>query len=348
LRLQSQKGNNIEITSIAGQFLFQLQWFLSQYCFCDKDCNNKLHDDSSFILQRALYAECPQQKNPNDCSLFAFAILLHLAHGLPITQDVFTQQHITQCRLGLASELSTIPVPSLRPEFLSSFFPKLSNGSQLALSPARFTTNNPTCSSETGLVKKQAVDYTLKETENPTESNILKDIPTADLHFRDLFLKTPSIFSDWEQIDRLVEQYEAISGFHIVISKSGWNARTYICKSHVDCCFRAKFGPSRGKESIVLKATISYDFHCGENIVGPFYRRMKCKIRRSVDNVTLVKDENPKPKDVMKVAANIDFITTTYHQSYRAIDRITSETNVKNLRSFQLIMPYTKKFLDKG
>jgi hypothetical protein len=146
----------------------------------------------------------------------------------------------------------------------------------------------------------------------------------------------------------LVEQYEAISGFHIVISKSGWNARTYICKSHVDCCFRAKFGPSRGKESIVLKATISYDFHCGENIVGPFYRRMKCKIRRSVDNVTLVKDENPKPKDVMKVAANIDFITTTYHQSYRAIDRITSETNVKNLRSFQLIMPYTKKFLDKG
>jgi hypothetical protein len=102
-------------------------------------------------------------------------------YRLPITQDVFTQQHITQFRLGLASELSTVPVPSLRPEFLSSFFPKLSNESQLALSPARFTTNNPTCSSETGLVKKQAVDYTLKETEKATESNILKD-PTAEQH----------------------------------------------------------------------------------------------------------------------------------------------------------------------
>jgi hypothetical protein len=117
LRLQSQKGKNIENTIIAGQFLLQIRLFLFQYCFCDKDYNNKLHDDSSFILQRALSAECPQQKNPDDCSLFASATLLHLAHGLPITQAVFTQQHITQCRLGLAAELSTVPGSSLRLEY---------------------------------------------------------------------------------------------------------------------------------------------------------------------------------------------------------------------------------------
>jgi hypothetical protein len=150
LRFQSPKGNNVENTSIAGQFLLQLHLFLSQYCIFGQDYNNKLHEDPSFILQRALYAGCPQQKNSNDCSLFAFAIVLHLAHGLPVTQDVFTQQHVTGCRLGLASELSSVPVSLLRPEFLSSFYPKLSNNSQLAFSPAQFPTDNPNCSSKTG------------------------------------------------------------------------------------------------------------------------------------------------------------------------------------------------------
>jgi hypothetical protein len=74
---------------------------------------------------------------------------------------------------------------------------------------------------------------------------------------------------------------------------------------------------------IVLKERNTYGFHCGEAVVGPFYRRMKCKIRRSVDNVSLVKDGQPKPKDVMKAAVNIDFLTATYQQSYCAIHRRT-------------------------
>jgi hypothetical protein len=62
--------------------------------------------------------------------------------------------------------------------------------------------------------------------------------------------------------------------------------------------------------------------------------------------VSLVKDGQPKPKDVMKAAVNIDFLTATYQQSYRAVHRKTSEMNVKNQRSYQLIMPYMRKLLD--
>jgi hypothetical protein len=103
---------------------------------------------------------------------------------------------------------------------------------------------------------------------------------------------------------------------------------------------------SQLSDKIVLTEKNTYDFHCGEVIDGRFYRRTKSKLQKSVDNVALVKDEHPKAKDVMKAAVNIDFLSATYQQSYRAIHRLTSEVKVKNERSYQLLIPYMKKFVE--
>jgi hypothetical protein len=138
-------SNNINIpkNSNAGQFLLQLQLFLSRFCFCDLDHNDKLLIDSEFILQKAVYAKCPQQENQNDCSIFALAIILHLARGLPIV------------------DFTTVPVPTLNPDFISSFFPQLSIASRLPSSPARDLTNNRSlrhasaCPSVIGLVEQE-------------------------------------------------------------------------------------------------------------------------------------------------------------------------------------------------
>jgi hypothetical protein len=112
-------------------------------------------------------------------------------------QDMFTHQHITQFRLGLHAELSTVHVPTLRPEHcFSSFFPDLSNDFQLASAPGRFLTNDRSCPSETGLMQKGIAVATLKVTDNGSESQCLKDIRKDDLHFREIFLKTPCTFSD--------------------------------------------------------------------------------------------------------------------------------------------------------
>jgi hypothetical protein len=138
---------------------------------------------------------------------------LHLAHGLPITEDVFNQQHTTQFRLGLYAELTTIPAPSLHPQYMSSFFPQLCSDSKLSTSPARFLMSNRSCSSEARLVTKEVLVDTLKEPDNGSESHHLKNTTTEDLYFRDIFLKTPSTFSDFKQIDHLVEQYEKIPVF---------------------------------------------------------------------------------------------------------------------------------------
>jgi hypothetical protein len=41
------------------------------------------------------FAACPQQQSTYDCSLFAVPVVLYLANGVPIIQDAFTQEHIT-------------------------------------------------------------------------------------------------------------------------------------------------------------------------------------------------------------------------------------------------------------
>ena len=49
--------------------------------------------------------QCLQQENGVDCSLSAFAVSVHILAGLPLQNDTFTQQHITQFQQLLPSLL---------------------------------------------------------------------------------------------------------------------------------------------------------------------------------------------------------------------------------------------------
>ena len=102
IRRTSRKKIFLNKCSPGAQLLRQFQLFLARYC---ADANGKLLKDPDFILQHAVQANCPLQENGYDCGLFAVGVLLHLAYGEEVLETTFTQQNISQFRLGLHSQL---------------------------------------------------------------------------------------------------------------------------------------------------------------------------------------------------------------------------------------------------
>jgi hypothetical protein len=163
-------------------------------------------------------------------------------------------------------------------------------------------------------------------------------------------MKTPKSFSNNDEIDHLVQDYQESSGFKIVIRRSWGGARTYYCASHVRCCFRAKFGKVRGTDFLALKET-TYAFHCGEAVLAAkdgraLKGRIKSRVMPFVDSVASVKYELPTPRDVMKAAASLGGYTATYQQSFRAIQSTKSGDLENNKKSFELIIPYLQRFVE--
>ena len=82
------KTKKIQKESRPAECLRQLQLFLSNFCFYDLPHNNKLRKNKQFILKEAVFVNCPQQGNGNDCSLFAIANIVHLAHHIPSNRSL--------------------------------------------------------------------------------------------------------------------------------------------------------------------------------------------------------------------------------------------------------------------
>jgi hypothetical protein len=63
-----------------------------------------------------------------------------------------------------------------------------------------------------------------------------------------------------------------------------------------------------------------------------------------LDQVYLVKNDNPIAKDVVKAAANVTGDVLMYNQGYRAI-KLDKENNYVNvLDSYKLLIPYLTQF----
>jgi hypothetical protein len=62
--------------------------------------------------------------------------------------------------------------------------------------------------------------------------------------------------------------------------------------------------------------------------------------------VETVKDDKPTAKDVMKTAANMEGIDSTYNQSYRALQSSKLSKMEIDESSFQLIHPYLQRFAE--
>ena len=179
-------------------------------------------------------------------------------------------------------------------------------------------------------------------------TNVKESTRVQDEHFINIFIQGNPTYSCLEEIDIAVDQYEELSGLQIVIKRSAGYARMYFCASHVGCCFRAKFGKVRGTDVLSLKADNTVAFHCGKAAATADGRarkkRLKQKMMPCVDSVVLVKDGEPKAKDVAKAAANLGGFKAMYKQSYHAVKRSQSDTLEKHVCSFQLIVPYLNKF----
>jgi Ulp1 protease family, C-terminal catalytic domain len=191
------------MNSTGGQFLIEFQYFLATFCFYDLAYNDKLRSDQELILKYAVYAECPQQNNAYDCALFASAVVLHIAHGLPIVQDVFTKRHISNFRFGLYTQLSNPnghAGPTLTSHLVCSFFPQLLNAPQVNASPALLSNG----------------DTTILDGE----------IRRLDKHFNEIFVLKKRTYSNHEEIYHDVEKYHDISALHFAIRRCQRDGRT--------------------------------------------------------------------------------------------------------------------------
>jgi hypothetical protein len=73
-------------------------------------------------------------------------------------------------------------------------------------------------------------------------------------------------------------------------------------------------------------------------------QRMKQQLQDSLGQVLLVKNDHPIPKDVVKAAAKVNGHNITYNQGYCAIKAKDSSVHVADMESYELIVPYLKKF----
>jgi SWIM zinc finger/MULE transposase domain/Ulp1 protease family, C-terminal catalytic domain len=332
-----------------AQFLRRFQNFLAQYCFVDDDerCQLLLKQQPDLIIEKCTVVPCPQQQNGYDCALFAVGVLVHLANDIQVQQDLFSQAEITYFRQQLWQRLSV--AQALTPQFLLSCFPKLTLGPEQEgegqVKPVEVQT------SENSSSHQQQLPTSAEKTEEQLPTSAEK---TEDLNFIKMFTtmnKEDIVYDSTEALVARITEYEETSGIRLVIRQSYEGARTFRCSSHRGCCFKAKFGPKRGSNHVILKIKLSVLAHCGARVTAAsdgraLKKRVKMKLLPFVDKVALVKEgQELKAGDVMKASANnMKGFQATYHQSYRAVARMKSYELTKNERSFQLMLPYIQKF----
>jgi hypothetical protein len=158
--------------------------------------------------------------------------------------------------------------------------------------------------------KKPAAKTSNDKNMNAIESKIINVEPgiVNDFIFHDMFLKEMKTLTSQEELTVLISDYEAKSNHRLVISKSYGNTRFYKCWSHVNCSFFARFGPCRNSKNIVLKkhSIIHTDLlECPTAKGRKWKTRQVNKLEKSVEHVTLCKEDSSNARDVMKTTANI-------------------------------------------
>jgi hypothetical protein len=73
-------------------------------------------------------------------------------------------------------------------------------------------------------------------------------------------------------------------------------------------------------------------------------QQLKGTVKETVDQVLFVKEDSPKPKDVIKAAANLSGEAVTYNQGYRGIKNINDIIIKNDEESFQYIILYLSHF----
>lgn len=191
----------------------------------------------------------------------------------------------------------------------------------------------------------------------PSRHNLSYDIElpsgqTQDNFFTQMFMdeNNPRKYKSLGQLDCDVDTYEQMEGVRLIIRNSTETSRIYICRSHVNCCFRAKFGKARKGNDIVLKRAWTHPFHSGAKAPATakgqaHKKRLKGRIERSVDLAHGTNHKKPGALDIVKTAGNFHSLEATYKQAYRAMEEVLRKKWEDNVSSFHLVLPYLERFV---
>jgi hypothetical protein len=97
-RRSNRKNTKPKPDEVVGKLLLELQKFLCNYCFFGTKGQEILTSRPHLALEKATFANCPQQQNGYDCGLFSLGALLHLVVGFVDLQDAFSAANVTSLR----------------------------------------------------------------------------------------------------------------------------------------------------------------------------------------------------------------------------------------------------------
>ncbi|KAG7352738.1 MULE transposase domain containing protein [Nitzschia inconspicua] len=339
--------DSLSITSRrrATAVLGRLQRFLSGFCFHGLDHNLLLLEKQDYIVQRAVFRNCPKQNNSHDCGLFAIAVIWHLLEGKEIHSSVFTQDHIGALREALYRGLSSNAEWATL-ENVSSFFLAL-------LPPVR---NEPSLDQD-GALKYE----TGPEVEEPKEDeevvaethpeNFIHDV--EDEIFERKFSEPSQVFQTVEELMVVINDYQETSGNSLAIRRSRGSSRAFACISHANCSFRVAFGPKAQQEGIILKRGNCNLRHSGAAVTAAkdgrcLKKRSKEVIKELANDVALHKHAPPTANDVLKAGVHKKKTLLSYKQSYRGVNARNESKIISDPMSFQLVGLYVEAFAQRN
>ncbi|KAG7344072.1 hypothetical protein IV203_022080 [Nitzschia inconspicua] len=210
----------------ATAVLGRLQRFLFGFCFHGLDHNILLLEKQEYIVQQAVFRNCPKQSNSHDCGLFAVAVIWHLLDGKEVHSLVFTQGEIATLRQALYRGLSANAEWATL-ENVSLFFPALLPSLRNESSPA-----------EDG----ELVDETCQEDEGPNEDEelVARTRPENSIHdvedelFEKQIAGPSQVFQTVEELMVVINAYQETSGNSLAIRRSRGSSRAFACISHAN------------------------------------------------------------------------------------------------------------------
>ncbi|KAG7372229.1 MULE transposase domain containing protein [Nitzschia inconspicua] len=207
--------DSLSITSRrrATAVLGRLQRFLSGFCFHGLDHNLLLLEKQDYVVQQAVFRNCPKQNNSHDCGLFVLGALRKaLYRGLSSNAEWATLENV------------------------SSFFPAF-------LPPVR---NEPSPEQDGALVHD-----TGPEDEEPKEDeevvaethpeNFTHDV--EDEIFERKYSEPSQVFQTVEELMVVINDYQEASGNSLAIRRSRGSSRAFACISQAELFIPGRFWP---------------------------------------------------------------------------------------------------------
>ncbi|MFM8620544.1 MAG: hypothetical protein ACKOCL_00780, partial [Candidatus Nanopelagicaceae bacterium] len=184
-----------------------------------------------------------------------------------------------------------------------------------------------------------------------TTSTVVEDAKFKEMFYKKDKTSEATHYADIVEVKNKIAEYHQATGKRLVIRRKDGEARTFHCAKNFKSSFKAKFGPNRGGNTLILKEAKCVPFHCGAVISElPGGRSEKAfiknnaKILAAASMVPLAKHDPSKPLDMKHAAANLQSTLLSYNQAFRVnCDSAFAELR-KSFLSFQLIIPFLEQF----